>query len=162
MREEGALSRRRSRVEIYLHFVWATKYRAETLTPEFERRIHRCIAREVQGMGCSVLAIGGMLDHVHIVVRMAANRMPMELVKQAKGASGKLYNSIRAENSEPFHWQDGYGCFSLWYTQVDKAVAYVHNQKERHCDNNLLEILEQFDEPAPDTKTIHEYIFPDN
>ena len=160
--EDEVRARRRSKVEVYLHFVWTTKYRAERLTPDLERRIHRCIISEAQGMGCSVLAIGGLPDHVHIIMRIPGNRAPAEIVKQIKGASGRLYNAIRPEYSEPFHWQDGYGCFSLWHTQLDKAIAYVHNQKERHRENRLLEIFEQTDEPAPDTEANHEYHLPQN
>ena len=85
----------------------------------------------------------------------------MELVKQIKGASGALYNSIRPENSDKFYWQDGYGCFSLWYTQLNNAIAYVHNQKQHHRHNTLIDIFEQFDEPAPIEKTKHEYTLPD-
>ena len=157
---ENAKSRRRSKVEVYTHFVWTTKYRADRLTPELERRIYRCMVSEAQTMGCCVLAIGGMPDHVHLLVRMPAHRTIMETVKQVKGASGKLYNEIRAENTERFYWQDGYGCFSLWHTQLEKAVAYVHNQKQRHRDNDLLDVFEQFDEPAPKTTATYEYNLP--
>ena len=106
---EQALERRRSKVEIYLHFVWTTKYRAEVLTGELERAVHRCIVIKAQEMDCPVLAIGGTGDHVHLLLRLPTNRNVMDVVHRAKGASGRLFNSLRPPDSEPLYWQDGYG-----------------------------------------------------
>ena len=76
--------------------------------------MHRCIVSEAQTLGFKVLAVGGMPDHVHLVVRMPSRVCPADLMKQVKGTSTILYNQLRPAFSEGFHWQNGYGCFSLW------------------------------------------------
>src|SRR5438552_1162254 len=55
---------KRSKTEIYVHFVWATWERAPLIAPEMEQRLFTCIAREAESLGCIVLAINGMQDHV--------------------------------------------------------------------------------------------------
>ena len=57
----------RSSTEINLHFVWATKKREPILMPQWEPMIYRCIQQECQWLGCTVLALGGMPDHVHLL-----------------------------------------------------------------------------------------------
>jgi len=161
--EEGnseGLQRSRSKVHIYVHFVWTTKYRANLLMPEYERRIHRCLVDGAQSLECRVLAIGGTANHVHLIVRMPGKLSPSALMKQIKAASTLLYNEIRPEFSDGFRWQDGYGCFSLWSTQVDKVIRYVHNQKQHHAAGTLYDIFEQSDEPAPNQEEHVDYEFP--
>jgi putative transposase len=31
-----------------------------------------------------------------------------------------------------FHWQEGYGAFSVGQTQVSEVMKYISNQKEHH------------------------------
>jgi putative transposase len=133
---------------MYAHLVWTTKYRAARLTAEIENNIYRCIVAQSQEARCPVLAVGGTEDHVHLVVRLYSRISIAELVQRVKGPSSALFNDLRPEHSERFSWQDGYGCFSLWYTQLDKAIAYVRNQKQRHTTGDLIDIFEQFDEPV--------------
>ncbi len=160
MVHEDAINRRRSKVEMYVHCVWTTKYRAARLAPGIESRIHRCIVAQSEAVQCRVLAIGGTADHVHLVVRLCGKISIADLMRKVKSTSSALFNDLRPENSERFNWQDGYGCFSLWYSQVDKAIAYVHSQKERHAIGDLLDVFEQFDEPATASQESVPYVFP--
>ena len=65
--ESAARAKRKSKVEIYIHYVWATKNRAPSLDPEIERAVHRCIASEAKSLGCDVIALNGTEDHVHLL-----------------------------------------------------------------------------------------------
>lgn len=55
---------RRNRLSLYLHLVWATWDRLPMIGPAVERRIHRCIEAEAQGLGCRVLALNGIPDQI--------------------------------------------------------------------------------------------------
>jgi putative transposase len=146
--------RYRSKVESYGHFVWATRRRAEVLTPEFERRVYRCVVAEVSRQRCQVLAIGGMPDHIHVLARMTGSMAPATLARQMKGVSSALLNDIRPAYSERFDWQDGYGFFSLGRNQVPYVLQYVKNQKLHHADNNLWPEWEETGEIVPDKRNI--------
>jgi len=132
-------TRYRSKVHFYGHFVWATRGRYPHLTIEYERSIHRCIVSEAEQLRCIVLAIGGMPDHVHVVVRIPGTLSPAQLMKQVKGVSSALMNDLRPEFSELFRWQDGYAFFSIGQSEEEQQaiIAYVRNQKKHHASNSL-------------------------
>ena len=77
----------RSRIEIYLHFVWTTHRREHFLTADVEKRIHRCIVHEIEEKKCVVLAIGGMPDHVHVVASLHSTTSAAVLAQKMKGNS---------------------------------------------------------------------------
>ncbi len=76
---------RRSKVRVYLHFVWATAGRLDLLKGPLERMVYRCIQSEVKAKGCTLLAIGGMPDHVHLAVSVPAALAPADLAGHVKG-----------------------------------------------------------------------------
>ncbi len=121
----------RSRAEIYLHLVWATQMREPMLTEHIERRVHRCIQATLNEMGCAVCAIGGLSDHIHVLVQVPAKFSPAQLVKQVKGASSRMVDES-AEFTEALYWQEGYGVFSISRSHLKRVTVYVHDQKERH------------------------------
>jgi REP element-mobilizing transposase RayT len=151
--EEKEGQRRRSKVEVYLHLVWATEGRVDRVTPDWEGPVYRCIRAEAARLRCSVLALNGMPDHVHLAVRTAGIVSPADLAKQVKGVSSALLNDLRPEFSELFRWQPGYACFSLGRNQIAAVVAYVDHQKQHHGAGTLWpaweETDEAADEPAP-------------
>ena len=72
--------------ELYLHLVWSTHRREPTLTPQVAQPIYACIRSECREMGVDVVAIGGIEDHVHLLVRFPPTLAPAALAKQVKGA----------------------------------------------------------------------------
>jgi len=137
---------KRNKLRLYLHLVWATWDRLPLITPEIERPLHRCIQKEAQGKGCTVLALNGVADHVHLVVSLPATVTIAELVKQVKGVSSHFVNEELAPEST-FKWQGFYGAFTVSRWDVEKIVAYVKRQKEHHAAGDLLaEWEEMFEE----------------
>lgn len=70
------------------------------------------------------------------------------IVKRLKGASSHFINGLGILN-EKFEWQRGYGVFTLGESQLDRAIAYVENQKEHHAGqttNSWLERVNMADE----------------
>ena len=139
--------RRRSKVEVYLHLIWLVKGRQERITADFEPRIYRCIVGEAEAMDCQVLAIGGMPDHVHLLVRVPGKVAPAMLAKQVKSLSSNLIHQIRPDFSDRFDWQPGYGCFSLGRNLCETVKHYVLNQKQHHSDGKVWPDWEEADEP---------------
>ncbi len=135
--------------EIYLHLVWATKGRDPLLIPTVERRIHRCVQSEAERLHAVVLAVGGLADHVHLVVQVPPHVSAMELVKQVKGVSSRFAAAelVAREGLLPyFSWQEGYSVFSLSRSHLADVVPYVRNQKQRHAEQNTWEAWEEMDD----------------
>ncbi|WP_394795457.1 IS200/IS605 family transposase [Armatimonas sp.] len=125
---------RRNLIEIALHLVWTTYERRPLVTEVLERSVYRCIEFEATKLGCTVLAIGGMPDHVHVVLTIPSTTSLANLMKQLKGASSALAGELLTEGF--FKWADGYAAFSLSRDHCENAIAYVHYQKEHHSGNN--------------------------
>lgn len=132
----------RSKVECYAHLVWATRGREPFLTAELERVAHRCIVGEIEKLRCTVLAIGGMSDHVHCVVQMHSTVAIAKLAQAIKGNSSKLLNH-ESHYDGAFDWQDNYGAFSVSRSHLKRVVAYVKNQKVRHTQGSVWQEWEE-------------------
>jgi putative transposase len=136
---------RRDTLAVYVHLVWATWDRLPLITPEIERPLHRMIASETQKMGCILLALNSVPDHLHILVRMPSTITIADLVKQLKGASSHFVNQVLTP-VQPFKWQGFYGAFSVSRWDVERIMAYIQQQKEHHKDGTLSSELEAVSE----------------
>jgi len=136
---------RRDNLAIYVHLVWATWDRLPLITPAIERPLHRVIASEAQKMGCTLLALNSVPDHLHILVRMPSTVTVAELVKQLKGVSSHFVNEV-LKPEPPFKWQGFYGAFSVSRWDVERIVGYIQRQKEHHEVGALIVELESASE----------------
>jgi putative transposase len=89
-------------------------------------------------MRCSLLAIGGVPDHVHVVVCAPGKYSPAEIARNFKVPTSALINDIRPEFSDLFRWQEGYASYTLSQSDVSRVVTYVKNQKQHHANPETL------------------------
>ena len=127
---------------IYHHLVWATWDRELWIKPDIERRIYRNIAAQLQQYGCKILAINGMPDHIHLLIKAPTTVTISKLVKQAKGVSSNFINKNKIIDDH-FKWQIGYGVFTVSRWDTEKIIMYIRNQKEHHKNLNLIVGLEE-------------------
>ena len=139
---------RRSLVEVYLHFVWTTQNRLPVITAGRERAVYRCIIEEAESMECVVCALGGVEDHIHLLLKIPSKYAPAEIVKKIKGVSSRFLHDQFPE-TEGLRWQEGYGVFSVTPSQTEPVIAYIQNQKEHHAHGTLHHRWEQADEEVP-------------
>ncbi len=140
--------RSRSRLDVFVHFVWATYRRTPWLTVEEETPVYRCIAQQVAHCGCRVWAIGGMPDHVHLLVCMNSQTTLAELMKRAKGTSSAFARDHVVGGAAG--WQDNYAAFSVSRGDVSKVSRYIRFQKEHHLNATLWDSVESLDFTIPD------------
>jgi REP element-mobilizing transposase RayT len=115
------------------------------VTPEIERDVYRLIESEARSLDCSVLAIGGMPDHVHLVVKVPGKVSASDIAHKVKGVSSKAIKD-RLGPIQGFKWQSGYGAFSIGRNQVSRVIAYVENQKQHHSEGSIHPEWEETDE----------------
>lgn len=121
--------------QVYLHFVWATKNREALIPPELERSVYRVIEADAQKSGCQVMAINGMADHIHLLVRFGRTTTMGTLMNQVKGVSSSFLNARLYPGEElRFRWQPNYGVYSVSPNHVSAVLAYVLNQKQHHAE----------------------------
>jgi REP element-mobilizing transposase RayT len=124
------------RLNASLHFVWATWNRLPLVTEEIEREVHRYIETVAREDGCTVLAVGGMPDHIHLLVMMTNTASFAELMQHVKGGSSRLVSS-RLKPGEWFRWQGSYGVDSVRARDRARVIAYIENQKQHHDGGTL-------------------------
>jgi len=128
--------------QLYLHCVWGTWDRLPLITPQVERRLYEAIAKKAHELKCEVLALGGIEDHVHLLVRFPTTLSVADLLKGVKGASSHLMTHEIAPN-EFFKWQGAYGAFTVSKSNVAAVSDYVLNQKAHHKNHEVIEEWEK-------------------
>lgn len=115
----------------FYHAVFSTKNRAGLITSELETRLYPFIGGIVRDLGCTLLAVNGVPDHVHLLVRYRANLSHSELLQRIKGRSSKWINETFPQLRH-FAWQEGYGGFTVSKSVVPEVEACIARQKEHH------------------------------
>ena len=121
---------------VYVHFVWATWDREKIVTPEYEAVLYRSIAAACRKLKGQPLEIGGTMDHIHVLVRLAGTVCTAEMAKEMKGSSSHLLNTLQ-QSARSFRWQGSYAASSVSRSFVPTVRAYIRNQKAHHAANTI-------------------------
>ena len=113
------------------HCVFATKDREPVLTPAVRERLWPYLGGIARENGMKALAIGGVADHVHILLSLPATMSVAKAMQLLKGNSSKWIHETFSE-LRSFGWQEGYGAFSIGVSGIDETCAYIRNQEEHH------------------------------
>ena len=121
-----------SLTQIYLHIVFSTKDRKPFLTDkDFRDATHAYLAGICKNQDCPALIVGGVQDHVHLLCRFGKTIAVATLVREVKRDSSK-WIKIEQPRLGEFHWQAGYGAFSISPSHVEALKEYIRNQDEHH------------------------------
>jgi REP element-mobilizing transposase RayT len=120
----------RSFASLHVHLVFSTKDRAPLIAPERAERLHAYLGGIARAADCPALVVGGMPDHVHMLVGLSRERTVSNLVRDLKANSSRWAREEFAHKS--FAWQTGYGAFAVSQSNVAKVRRYVENQAEHH------------------------------
>lgn len=116
---------------LLFHIVFSTKNRKPLIKPEFQDELYKYIGGIIKGEGGILLAMGGMPDHVHILLKLKPIHSMSQMMMKIKGNSSKWMNKQR-KISTGFSWQDGYGGFSVSESQIDAVKRYINHQEDHH------------------------------
>jgi putative transposase len=105
-------------------------------------RLWRYIAVICREVGCEPLAVGGIADHVHLLVDFSSTATIAGLMKRVKGGSSHFV-SAELRQGDWFAWQAHYGAFAVDPNGVGRVVAYIHDQDEHHRDGTDVPDWEQ-------------------
>jgi putative transposase len=121
-----------SLAQVYLHIVFSTKHRYPWLkAKQLQTDVHAYLAATMNNMECPCLIAGGVEDHVHVLARLGRTTSIADLVRDIKKATSSMLTD-RGEVLRGFHWQNGYGAFSISPSHVEALTAYIRNQEEHH------------------------------
>jgi REP element-mobilizing transposase RayT len=121
-----------SLAQIYLHVVFSTKDRRPYLQrAPLRAELHPYLGGTCRALDSPALLVGGVADHVHILCRLSRTHSVADLVRELKRESSKWIKEKDPELGD-FHWQGGYGAFSISPAHVRPLTTYIANQEEHH------------------------------
>jgi REP element-mobilizing transposase RayT len=132
-----------SYTQLHVHIIFAVLYRDADIKESWEPDLHKYITGIIQNNGHKVLQIGGMSDHIHILVGMRPNQTVVDLVNKVKSNSSLWINKNNLSLGK-FYWQEGYSAFSYGKSQIDKVIKYIMNQKNHHSKKSFSEENKEF------------------
>jgi REP element-mobilizing transposase RayT len=116
---------------LHYHFVFSTKNRERWISPEIEQRIWKYLGGIARQNQMKALQIGGVDDHVHLVVGMPPTLTVSRALQLLKGGSSRwIHETFPALAG--FEWQDGYAAFTVSKSQLPDVVEYAAHQREHH------------------------------
>ncbi len=113
------------------HIVFSTKGREPWLDTTIRERLWPYLGGIARDNGMKALEIGGVADHVHLLVSIPASLALSKAVQVLKGGSSHWVKDT-FPNIAGFSWQDGYGAFTVSQSQLDVVRHYIRNQEEHH------------------------------
>ena len=127
----------------YLHVVFSTKERRRLVTPELQQRLWPYLGGIARENKMKALCVGGVADHVHILMTLPSTLSISKAVQLLKGNSSKWIHETFCEHRD-FSWQEGYGAFSIGISGVDDTIKYIQSQPEHHRTRTFKEELVAF------------------
>ena len=116
---------------ILIHLVFSTKNREPFITPAIETELHPYMAKIFCELKSPSLTIDGTSDHLHILFSLGRVIKVADLVQEVKTASSKWIKT-KGQEFKSFHWQKGYGAFSIGQSNVEALKRYIRGQKRHH------------------------------
>jgi putative transposase len=134
-------------VEILVHVIFSTKNRENLIKPEIETELWAYIGGILRKHESVLLSANGTENHVHLLILQSKKIALSDMVREVKKASS-LWIKTKDEAFDNFHWQTGFGAFSVSKLQVETVKKYIAKQKEHHkkqtSDEEYREFLERY------------------
>jgi REP element-mobilizing transposase RayT len=128
-------------LSLHYHLVFATKNREPNIGAEWRDRLHEYLGGTVGGLGSVSERVGGIDDHVHLLVGLKATHCLADFMRELKKASSAwVHEEIRFPS---FAWQEGYSAFTVSATARPAVRRYIENQAEHHRRQSSREELEE-------------------
>lgn len=134
--------------QIYIQVVFAVQGRQNLIQSEWKEELYKYITGIITNHGQKLISIGGVADHVHILIGFKPNFEISKLVQEIKANSSRFINQKRFVKGK-FNWQEGFGAFSYSRSQLDTVIRYIENQERHHSKqtfkDEFLGFLEHFE-----------------
>lgn len=111
------------------HVITATHERLPLITPDVEAVLYPARAEAALNTGGRILQLGGVADHVHMVVALRPSVAVSDLMRVVKTHSSR---AVRTERDASFRWQAGYAALTVSPHQMQPLLRYVARQKQHH------------------------------
>lgn len=117
---------------LWTHLIFSTKDRYPFLSDKSVRNdMHAYLATVLRTHECETLIVGGVEDHMHALFALSRNFSISQVVKEIKRTSSSWIKTI-SSSTKKFHWQNGYGAFSVSQSHLNQVIQYIEQQEKHH------------------------------
>lgn len=132
-----------SLAKIYVHAIFSTKNRERVFTEEWQKELHNVVGGAINNLGCQSLVVGGVEDHLHCLFVLGRTISISDAIGKFKSTSS-LWVNQNCRLASPFHWQAGYGAFSVSQSNVEAVREYILRQREHHKTQSFQDELREW------------------
>lgn len=120
-----------SLAKIYVHLIFSTKNRERAVPDDLRPGLHAYMGGVLRDLGCTAVEINTEPDHAHVLFLLSRTESLSNIVRQVKtGSTHWLQDKQPALRH--FHWQNGYGAFSVSQSTLQEVREYVRGQRDHH------------------------------
>ncbi|MBP3764007.1 MAG: transposase [Bacteroidales bacterium] len=114
-----------------------------TIARDHLPRVFDYMAGEVRILGGVPIIVGGMPDHIHMLVALPRTMSIADFMMNVKKGSSKWIKGIDGRYRS-FAWQEGYGAFSVSHSMKEKTINYISTQEVHHRKKSFMEEYRSF------------------
>jgi putative transposase len=108
-----------------VHIVFSTKDRRKLIPKDSKTRLWAYLAGVCKNQEIFVHEIGGMEDHLHMLIQIPLTLSFSDAMKEIKTSSSRWMG-------RHFAWQRGFGVFGVSASNLDAVVRYIQTQEAHH------------------------------
>jgi len=121
-----------SLAKVLVQVVFSTKDRCPFPRDKAVREeLHRYQGGVLNHLDCSPIIVGGVEDQVHYPCGLSRTSCAVDMVKEVKRGSS-LWLKTRSPDLQDFSWQNGYGIFSVGFSQIGSVRDYIAGHERHH------------------------------
>jgi len=124
-----------------VHIIFSTKHRVPLINDDIGAGLHAYLAGVARKLDCECYRVGGVADHVHMAMRLAATRQAAKVVSEIKTGSSAW---MKEQGIVNFSWQRGYALFSVSPADVGALLRYIDGQKAHHRKRDFRDEMRVF------------------
>jgi putative transposase len=95
----------------------------------WRQALHEYLGGTVRGLGGCARSVGGVEDHVHLLVSLDANHRIKDFLRELKKASSVW---AATHHCPAFAWQVGYAAFTVSASRQENVRRYIESQEKHH------------------------------
>jgi REP element-mobilizing transposase RayT len=127
---------------LHYHIIFTTKNRLPLIQPPWRDTFYRYIAGTITGLGGHAVQIGGVADHVHLLIGLTPSHCLKDFMRDLKTATSKW--ARHEQNFIDFGWQEGYAALTVSPSGCNDVKQYILRQEEHHRKKTFKEELMTF------------------
>jgi putative transposase len=117
-------------LSLHVYVIFGTKDQRPLIESPWRSRLHAYLGGAAKTLDVIPEAVGGVADHVHMLIGIRATHQLSEVMRDIKRMSSAWVHQTVGQRD--FQWQDGYGAFTVSASLLETVKNYIAHQEEHH------------------------------